>query len=265
MKRSALSIVIILSFTLAACGTKATPVPIPTVILDTNTSDKSVAAPGSVTASAEAVPVRKVQLSFPLIGTVKSVEVKAGDAVTADQILAVLDTTILEAQVKQAQANLDAAQTQLNYLIRVGTDQDHLDSAKADIDRAQAALDSANATLAEATLTAPFDATVASVDIHPAETVTPGQFVVTLGDLTRFDIETTDLSERDIPNVKVGQTAKVFIEALNQQFTGKVTDIARVSSTVGGDVVYKVTIELDTQPQGLLWGMSANVEIPTGK
>jgi HlyD family secretion protein len=31
--------------------------------------------------------------------------------------------------------------------------------------------------------------------------------------------------------------------------------------TVGGDVTYKVTIELDEQPAGLRWGMSAEVEI----
>jgi HlyD family secretion protein len=44
-----------------------------------------------------------------------------------------------------------------------------------------------------------------------------------------------------------------------------VTDISRISSTVGGDVVFKVTINLDEQPQGLLWGMSADVKIETGK
>jgi HlyD family secretion protein len=52
---------------------------------------------------------------------------------------------------------------------------------------------------------------------------------------------------------------------LNQEFTGKVVDISRISSTLGGDVVYKVTIDLDQQPQGLLWGMSADVEIETGQ
>jgi hypothetical protein len=44
-----------------------------------------------------------------------------------------------------------------------------------------------------------------------------------------------------------------------------VTGIALVSSTLGGDVVYTVTIDLDEKPQGLLWGMSADVKIQTGK
>jgi HlyD family secretion protein len=52
---------------------------------------------------------------------------------------------------------------------------------------------------------------------------------------------------------------------LNQEFSGKVVDISRISSTVGGDVVFTVTVDLDEQPQGLLWGMSADVTIETGK
>ena len=40
-------------------------------------------------------------------------------------------------------------------------------------------------------------------------------------------------------------------------------EVDRVSSTLGGDVVYKVTLELDDQPKDLLWGMSADVKIET--
>jgi DNA-directed RNA polymerase subunit H (RpoH/RPB5) len=91
----------------------------------------------------------------------------------------------------------------------------------------------------------------------------PGQVVIVLGDLSTFRAETTDLSERDIPRVQIGQPAIVFIEALEEEFTGEVIDVDRISSTLGGDVVYKVTIEFDDQPKGLLWGMSADVQIET--
>jgi hypothetical protein len=63
--------------------------------------------------------------------------------------------------------------------------------------------------------------------------------------------------------VQIGQPAIVFIEALEEEFTGEVIDVDRISSTLGGDVVYKVTIEFDDQPKGLLWGMSADVQIET--
>ena len=93
----------------------------------------------------------------------------------------------------------------------------------------------------------------------------PGEAVFTLGDLSHFRVETTDLSERDAPKVAAGQAAEVDVTALGETFPGKVTDVSRISSTIGGDVVYKVTIEFDSQPSGLLWGMSTNVRISMGE
>lgn len=253
---------------LSACGAVAsTPTAIPTVSLDgeNTANDPQVNGVNDVSASAMIVPVRDAELSFAAVGRVKAVNVQVGDEVKAGQVLVELDTTLLEARVKEAEANLAVAQVQVNYLKRVGTDEVHLESAQAEADRAQALLDSANTTLAtQSTLVAPFDGTIVSVDISPAETVVPGRVVITMGDLSQFRIETKDLSERDVPRVKLGQTAAVFVDALGEEFSGKVVDISRISSTVGGDVVFKVTVGLDQQPQGLLWGMSADVNIETG-
>lgn len=246
---------------LTACGAQATPTAVPTVSLDAPSTGSATS--GMVSASATVVPVTKVELSFPLSGAVKSVEVVAGDSVTAGQPLVTLDASILEARVAEAEANVVTVQTQLAYLKRTGTSQERLDAAQANIDSAQAAVDIAKAQLAQATLVAPFDGTIASVEISPAEFASPGQIIIVMGDLTHFQIETTDLSEKDVPQIGLGQAANVYIDALGQEFTGKVTDIARVSQTVGGDVVYKVTIELDEQPDGLRWGMSADVKIET--
>jgi len=259
---------IVMAFFLSACAAAATPTPIPTVSLDSNTSTNNTqsGAANAVSASAFLVPVKKAELSFANVGRVKAVNVKVGDQIRAGQVLVELDTTLLEAKVKEAQANLAVAQVQVNYLKRIGTDEVHLESAQAEADRAQALLDSANTTLAaQSTLVAPFNGTIVSVDISPAETVVPGRVIITMGDLSRLQVETKDLSERDVPRVQIGQTASVFVESLGEEFSGEVIDISRISSTVGGDVVFKVTIDLDKQPKGLLWGMSADVNIETGK
>ena len=87
--------------------------------------------------------------------------------------------------------------------------------------------------------------------------------IIIVANLDQMRIETTDLSERDIPAVQTGQVASVYIDALDETFDGQVVDIDRQSETVGGDVTYKVSIELDQQPAGLRWGMSAEVEIQT--
>jgi RND family efflux transporter MFP subunit len=268
MKKTIWILFLALSLALTACGQAATPTPIPTIALDASAPDSGPAAPvftGGVVASAEVRPFDSVKLSFPLLGTVKTVDVAVGDTVSAGQTLATLDTLILEARIAEAEAGVVTAQTQVDYLRRVGVGNayERIDAAQADVDRTQAIVDQLKATLAQATLTTPVSGTVVKVDVAPGETANPGQPIIIIADLDRMRVETTDLSERDIPAVKIGQLASIYIDALDETFEGKVVDIDRQSQTVGGDVTYKVTIEFARQPAGLRWGMSAEVEIQT--
>lgn len=266
MKRTFFIVPILIMLAVSACTSAAQPTAIPTLSLNgSSTADNAPSSDaGSVSASAVVVPVKNVELAFATTGRVTGVDVKAGDQVTAGQTLVTLDTTVQEARVKEAEANLLAAQIDRKYKERLKLDKIHLEVVDAQIAQMQALLDSANAILAsQSKLTAPFDGTIVSVDIAPAETVVPGPSVILLGDLSSYVIETTDLSERDITRVQIGQPANVYIEALGSEFSGKVSDVALTSTTLGGDVVYKVTIELDEQPDGLLWGMSADVAIGT--
>ncbi len=275
MRKNYLTIATVIVFVLSACGQAATQQAIPTVVLDEGGGSNQQNASGdSVSAAGTIVPMSEARLSFASIGRVTSVNVQVGDKVEAGQILVQLDTSILEAKVKEAEANLAFAETDLKYLIRVTgcrgegctPSYKHIEVAENEVARAQALVDSAKAALdIQSHLTAPFAGTVVSVDISSAETVTPGQVVIVIGDLSGYRVETTDLSERDVPDVKIGQAANVFVEALGQDFTGKVADVSNISSTLGGDVVYKVTIDFDQQPEGLLWGMSTDVEIFVGE
>lgn len=280
MKKYILIIPVILMVALSACSPASTTEVIPTVVLEGNTGANTPAdSPSSssgetISASAEVIPLSDANLSFTSIGRVTAVNVEVGDRVNVGDVLVTLDTSILEAKVKEAEANLAYAEIQLKYLLRntgcrgegCAPSYQHVEVAENDVAKAQALVDSAKAVLAaQSALTAPMAGTVVIVDIAPAETVSPGQVVITLADLSHYRIETTDLSERDVNKVKIGQAATVFIEALGEEFTGEVVDIARISSEIGGDVVYTVTIELDKQPAGLLWGMSADVEINVGE
>ena len=123
--------------------------------------------------------------------------------------------------------------------------------------------DARKAALANLELKAPFAGTVIEINTHSGEWIIPGQPVVVLADLNDLRIETTDLSERDIPQVKVSQPASVMIKALNQSVKGHVTYISPLSNTLGGDVVYKTTIELDAPVSGLRAGMSVEVTFGT--
>lgn len=164
--------------------------------------------------------------------------------------------------LEQAQAQIDAAQARLDEL-RAGARPEQLAVAKAQVESAQAALAVLEAQSQKYILVAPLDAIVLSRTIEPGETALPGTPLLVLGDLENLRVETTDLSERDVPEIEMGQPATVFIKALNQSVTGRVSQISPLASTLGGDVVYKITVDLDTQPSGLRAGMSVEVQFGT--
>jgi multidrug efflux pump subunit AcrA (membrane-fusion protein) len=168
----------------------------------------------------------------------------------------------LEADLIAAQASLEDAQLTYEKLAD-GPEPDQVAMAQARLDNAQAQLVVAQAALDQLDLRAPFDGMVVSVEICASEAVLPGQVVVVLGDLDHLQVETSDLSERDVSAVAVGQPAMVFVEALDLEIPGLVASIAPQADTIGGDVVYAVAIELEEQPDGLRWGMSVDVEIDT--
>jgi HlyD family secretion protein len=161
-----------------------------------------------------------------------------------------------------AWASVESAKAQLDTL-RAGATPEQLAAAQAAVAQAEAALDVARAALNQATLTAPFAGTVADLQASPGQVVMPGQVLLTLADLSELQVETTDLSERDVTEVRVGQQAMVYVEALNSDVPGRVARISPLASTLGGDVVYTVIIALEEQPEGLLLGMSVEVEIAT--
>lgn len=218
---------------------------------------------GTIIASANVAPAQITHLSFTIPGRVREVLVNKGDKVTAGQTLVTLDSTELDTAIELATANRDVAFAQWEYQLqprRFQLPEDRV-FAKARLDQAEAQIEIAKLRLSEATLLSPMDATVVSLDVKPGESVDVAQVVITLATLDKLQVETRDLSERNITRVKVGQTATVYIEALKKDITGTVVAISPVWNTIGGDVVYKVTIALDEQPAGLLWGMSAEVTI----
>jgi multidrug efflux pump subunit AcrA (membrane-fusion protein) len=174
------------------------------------------------------------------------------------------------AEQQIATAQLELAQRDYDEL-QQGPDPEKLALADKRIETANgrsaasiSALAAAQAALADLELKAPFTGTVGVLNIHLGEWVVPGQPVLVLADLDHLRVEATDLSERDVPQVKKGQKVIVLIKALNQEAAGYVTQIAPLADTLGGDVVYKTTIELDMHPEGLLPGISVGVRFADG-
>jgi len=173
-----------------------------------------------------------------------------------------LEQALLDAELELAKARFNNAEEELARL-EDGPDPDGVALAEARLKIAETQLIAAISALADSQIRAPFSGTIASVFVNPGEAVAPGQVLLTMADLDHFQVKTTDLSERDIDQVKIGQPALVYLEALGEEVEGQVSNISLQSTTIGGDVVYTVTIDLLSHPPELLWGMSVEVDIST--
>lgn len=273
MKRMFIIAISLLVLTACASPTPAAPAPTAAPV-----EEISASTDGVVIASAEAEPAQVSQLGFTISALVKEIPVNEGDVVNAGDVLMVLNTPDLEFAIISAEADFNARSqaAELQKADKVlyvdpntgvkrwySLPREVLEKAQAKADQAKATWDSALANLDQATITAPFDGAVVDIAVIPGELVQVNQVVLVLADLNDLQITTTDLSERDIAQVKLGQNVEVYIEALDMTVSGKVIRISPIAENVGGDVVYPVTIELAEQLEGLLWGMSAEVKIET--
>jgi HlyD family secretion protein len=174
-------------------------------------------------------------------------------------------TDLAQAQADVAVAEAQLAKAQRDYeLLQQGPDPDAIALAEARIQNAQAQIAASQAALVDLELKAPFGGTISQLNVHSGEWALPGQALMTLVDLEHLRVETTDLSERDITRVQIGQPVTVFIEALNLEVGGSVGSIAPLADSLGGDVVYQTIIELSELPPALRAGMSVEVQFQTG-
>ncbi len=165
-----------------------------------------------------------------------------------------------------AQANLAQAQRSVTEAeLAVQQAETAVAQANAGVTEAETAVQQAQALLAKMTLTAPFSGTVAHLPARAGEVAQPGRPVLTLADLSAWEIETTDLTELNVVFLKVGDAAQISLDAFpGQQLRGRITDIARTSTLVRGDVTYVVTIAPENVTLPLRWGMTAFVSFGAG-
>jgi multidrug efflux pump subunit AcrA (membrane-fusion protein) len=195
----------------------------------------------------------EAQLEDAGIALAQAVDAREAYSITLDA----LDTA-----VQAARANLDYLRSWENPYLdepsegEIAQAQARLEQSRLDVAQIEGQIDAAQ-------VRAPFAGTVSEVHARVGQVVMPGQTLIDLGDLGTLRAVTTDLSERDVVRVAAGQEATVFVEALDTEIPGRVAGIAPEATTVGGDVVYEVVIELAEQPPDLRWGMSVEVEIDT--
>lgn len=207
------------------------------------TTAEQQSAEGGVGASIAQRDVSQANLNLLLAGTREEQIAIAQTEVTRAQ------NSVAEAEIRiqQAEAGLVQAQTALT-------------EAELRVAQAQAALDRTR-------LVAPFAGTVAEVTVKVNEVVQPGVPVLTLADFSGWRVETSDLTELNVITIATGFPVEITVDAFpDAVLQGTVSDIAKESAIVLGDVTYRVDIDIeDDQGLPLRWGMTSFVNVDTGQ
>ncbi|WP_299511273.1 efflux RND transporter periplasmic adaptor subunit [uncultured Limnohabitans sp.] len=190
-------------------------------------------------------PLKASQSAFVkarVAGELQTLSVREGDRVQAGQVIAQVDPTEYQARVRQAQQQAAAARAQLEIaqrqfdnnqaLVNQGfisqtallTSQASLNGAKATHAAALAGLDLAQKSLTDATLRSPLSGVVAQRLVQPGERVAVEARLIEVINLSQLEMEAA-LTPEDASRVRVGMTAKLQVEGVDEPVMAKVLRI----------------------------------------
>jgi HlyD family secretion protein len=236
-----------------------------------------------VTATGTLEAVTTVQVGSQVSGTIAALYVDFNGIVKKGQVVAQLDPTFLDAQVAQAQADLDRekASTELSRReyersLKLFEEQmiseserditlTNYELAKTREQSAEAALDRVKTNLEYATIVSPIDGVVISRNVDVGQTVAASLQAPTLftiaQDLTQMQVKAS-IDEADIGRIKEGQDALFTVDAYPERsFKGSVRQIRLSPQVVQNVVSYDVIITVSNPDMVLKPGMTANVTV----
>ncbi len=250
-----------------------------------------------VSATGTVEPVRLVDVSTELSGTIKAVHVENNDIVKAGQVIAELDSETQTIEFRRAEAQVAAAKARVKEaeaatvaaskeLARKKTlaardlaparDLDNasassqqtratVDALSADLKAAEANLAIARTNVQKGRIVSPIDGIVLRRNIEPGQTVaatlqSPVLFRLAQ-DLERMQIR-VDIDEADALTVRAGQPASFTVQALRDRpLEARVEKLHVGAEVVQGVVTYKAILSFDNSGLGLRPGMTAMADI----
>lgn len=259
-----------------------------------------------VTANGKVQAQRKVDISATVAGQITHLAVKEGDVVKKGQFLLQIDPVNQRAAARSTEASVQALSRDLESA-RANRDQARLDFRRAEenhksniistadfdharttlaaaeaavlaaerrVDQARATFEGARDTLSKTTVVSPIDGIVSAKRVEEGEVAVvgvlnqPGTVLLTISDMSVVETE-MEVDETSIPTVKLGQDARVRIDAYpNQTFDGAVTEVGGSPITSTGTqneaIKFKVKIQLKNPPPGIKPGLSVQADILTG-
>jgi len=217
-------------------------------------------------------PVNQTVVKTKVQGELRELTVREGTSVRRGQLLGRLDLTEYEVRVKEREAQLKSAESQVDQTLRTlentrqlkernFVSQSALDASRSawevavgnrDAAAAQAAL--ARKSLADAVLIAPIDGVVAERFAQPGEKLPIDGRVLSIVDLSKMEIE-APVPAAEIGSVKIGQSVELRIEGVSARQVGRIVRIA--PATQAGTRSVPIYIALDNRDPSVRAGLFA--------
>jgi HlyD family secretion protein len=223
-----------------------------------------------------------VEIGSQVSGTIDEVYADFNDTVEAGQLIAQIDPSVLNAQVRSSEADLMRQKASLR---KAQVDYDRfkpvnekgflsgkdflgyeiaLETAQANVMSAEASLERIQRSRSFSEIRAPISGVVIDRNVEKGQTVatsfnTPRLFIIA-EDLSLMEI-LANVDESDIGQIKEGQEVRFTVAAYPERnFSGLVTEIRLQPQVVQNVVNYTVVVETENQRRSLLPGMTATLD-----
>lgn len=266
-------------------GAARPPMPVEFATVSRGPVTEQILVVGSLIGEATVQVVPKVN------GRLETIAVKLGDPVRRGQLLAKVEDSEIQEQVRQAEASFQVGQATIRQreadlkLATTNLDRSRslferqllpqqtyddtearhqaavaqLDLARAQFEQAKARLDELRITLANTRIVSPVDGFVGKRFVDPGAFVGPNSPVVSVVDISTVRM-VANLVERDVKRVFAGTKAAVEVDAFpGEHFTGRVSRVAPVFDPATRTA--EMEIEVPNSGFRLKPGMYARVQL----
>ncbi|MDE6323790.1 MAG: efflux RND transporter periplasmic adaptor subunit [Paramuribaculum sp.] len=236
----------------------------------------------TVTATGTLESATSVDVGTQVTGIIDKLYADFNSIVTKGQLIAEIEKTILESDLRSAQASVESAKVTYDYTLtnynrdkalhakqlisdyEFETSRKDYEVAKAAYEKAQADKVRAAKNLNYAEIYSPIDGIVISREVEVGQTVVSSMNVAnlyTIADLDNMQV-VANVDEADIGQVKVGQHVTFSVDAYPDIiFEGSVTQVRLSPTTESNVVTYEVIVATSNPDHKLIPGLTANITI----
>lgn len=192
-----------------------------------------------------------IVVSAEASGTVLSVSVDEGQAVTKGQLIAKLDDEVLQNTLSELRKSYELAEVTFEkqenlWNKNIGSEIEYL-QAKNRKESLEQQIETIKSRIGQTELRAPISGTVDELFVNEGELVSPGAPVVRLVDMRNVEI-TADVSERYLGVFSRGDSVEVYFPAVKDTLKGTIKAVGNVINS--SNRTFKMLVRI---PSGINW------------